>query len=120
MEQPALKQSPSKVGFKIFVFSENRIYCLIILTLMMGQFIIFKLCYPFPDFFSDSYSYIEASFYSSIGLLLLVWRSSFFNTWSGPCRRYTFILQSSISTILGGIRGSFFVFSSSSIRSSFI
>jgi len=63
MEQPALKQSPSKVGFKIFVFSENRIYCLIILTLMMGQFIIFKLCYPFPDFFSDSYSYIEAAFY---------------------------------------------------------
>jgi 4-amino-4-deoxy-L-arabinose transferase-like glycosyltransferase len=30
---------------------------------MAVQFIVFKLCYPFPDFFSDSYSYIEAAFY---------------------------------------------------------
>ena len=63
MEQPTLKQSPSKLSFKDFVFVENKAYCLIILGLMVLQFIVFKLCYPFPDFFSDSYSYIEAAFY---------------------------------------------------------
>lgn len=32
------------------------------LLLLVGQFIIFKLLYPFPDFFSDSYSYIDAAY----------------------------------------------------------
>src|ERR1700722_5416454 len=26
-----------------------------------AQFILFKLCYPFPDFMSDSYNYIESA-----------------------------------------------------------
>jgi hypothetical protein len=61
MEQAATKQSPSIASFKSYVLVENRVYCLIILGLMMLQFIIFKLLYPFPDFFSDSYSYIMAA-----------------------------------------------------------
>jgi hypothetical protein len=63
MEQLMLKQSPSRLKFKDFVLAENKVYCLIILSLMTVQFTVFKLCYPFPDFFSDSYSYIEAAFY---------------------------------------------------------
>lgn len=61
MQQLLIKQRPSSVSFKTFVLGENKIYCLLILGLMMLQFIIFKLCYPFPDFFSDSYSYIMAA-----------------------------------------------------------
>jgi hypothetical protein len=61
MEQIAIKQSPSTTSFKTYVLAENRIYCLTILGLMTLQFIIFKLLYPFPDFFADSYSYITAA-----------------------------------------------------------
>lgn len=46
-----VKQSPSQSSFRVFALRENKIYCLIILALMILQFIIFKLCYPFPDFF---------------------------------------------------------------------
>jgi 4-amino-4-deoxy-L-arabinose transferase-like glycosyltransferase len=63
MEQLSLKQPPSRLSFRDFVLKENKVYCLVILALMAVQFIVFKLCYPFPDFFSDSYSYIEAAFY---------------------------------------------------------
>ena len=35
---------------------------MLILFLVIVQFIVFKLLYPFPDFFSDSYSYIEAAY----------------------------------------------------------
>jgi hypothetical protein len=61
MVQSIIKQSPSQVSFKEFVLRENKVYCLIIIGLMLLQFIIFKLCYPFPDFFSDSYSYLDAA-----------------------------------------------------------
>jgi len=61
MEQSIIKQSPSQVSFRAFVFTQNRVYGLIILTLMMLEWVIFKLCYPYPDFFSDSYSYITAA-----------------------------------------------------------
>jgi hypothetical protein len=63
MEQLSTKQYPSRASFRNYVFIENKVYCLIILALMLLQFIIFKLCYPFPDFFSDSYSYISAAYY---------------------------------------------------------
>jgi len=33
-----------------------------IIALAVVQFIVFKLLYPFPDFFSDSYSYIAAAY----------------------------------------------------------
>jgi hypothetical protein len=62
MNHLTVKQLPSNVSFKKYVFIENKVYCLIILSLMMLQFIMFKLCYPFPDFFSDSYSYIAAAY----------------------------------------------------------
>jgi hypothetical protein len=40
----------------------NRRRLLIALTGMILQFVIFKFLYPFPDFFSDSYSYIYAAY----------------------------------------------------------
>lgn len=40
----------------------NRRYLLWALGLCIVQFIIFKVCYPYPDFFSDSYSYIFAAY----------------------------------------------------------
>ena len=57
-----LKQSPSQKSFWDYLYGENKIYSLLILFLVICQFIIFKLLYPFPDFFSDSYSYIEAAY----------------------------------------------------------
>src|SRR5882757_2231359 len=39
----------------------NRTFLLIALGGTVLQFIIFKILYPFPDFFSDSYSYIYAA-----------------------------------------------------------
>src|SRR5258708_23761784 len=49
--------------FLHFVFNQkqNRQLCWIALAGTLGQFILFKLLYPFPDFFSDSYSYIYAA-----------------------------------------------------------
>jgi hypothetical protein len=57
-----LKQAPSGKSFYTYVYTENKIYSLLIISLVILQFIIFKLLYPFPDFFSDSYSYIEAAY----------------------------------------------------------
>jgi len=57
-----LKQSPSVGTFRAFIISENKVYILIIASLILAQFIIFKLMYPFPDFFSDSYSYLFAAY----------------------------------------------------------
>jgi hypothetical protein len=57
-----LKQAPSKRSFKEYLWEENKIYSLLMIFLMVVQFIIFKLCYPYPDFFSDSYSYIIAAY----------------------------------------------------------
>jgi len=56
-----LKQEPSGKSFFDYLYVENKIYSLLILTLVVAQFILFKLLYPFPDFFSDSYSYISAA-----------------------------------------------------------
>jgi len=56
-----LKQEPSQKSFFTYLYAENKIYSLLILGLVILQFIIFKLLYPFPDFFSDSYSYIAAA-----------------------------------------------------------
>jgi hypothetical protein len=63
MEQAPNKQAPASISFRDFIFVENKIYNLVILGLMLFQFIIFKLCYPFPDFFSDSYSYLMAGYF---------------------------------------------------------
>lgn len=46
------------VSFKAFIFIENKGFCEIMLALVMLQFAVFKLCFPFPDFISDSYNYI--------------------------------------------------------------
>ena len=52
-----------EISFLNFILQEkvNRIYCRIALVGTLTQFVIFKLLYPFPDFFSDSYSYIFAA-----------------------------------------------------------
>ncbi|MBS1597448.1 MAG: hypothetical protein JST75_04440 [Bacteroidetes bacterium] len=50
-------------SFNDFIFREkkNNRYFFIAAALTIFQFVIFKLLYPFPDFFSDSYSYIYAA-----------------------------------------------------------
>ncbi|HEV2353921.1 MAG TPA: hypothetical protein VGR89_06750, partial [Puia sp.] len=55
------KQSPSNLSFKEYVFKDNGTFLLIITGIMLLEFVIFKILYPFPDFFSDSYSYITAA-----------------------------------------------------------
>src|ERR1044072_1373258 len=39
----------------------NKKYLLIATAGIFIQFIVFKLCYPFADFFNDSYTYIDAA-----------------------------------------------------------
>jgi hypothetical protein len=59
-------------SFWSFVWKErpNRAYLLIAVTATIVQFTIFKILYPFPDFFSDSYSYIYAA---SANLDINIW-----------------------------------------------
>jgi hypothetical protein len=53
----------TNTSFLKFVISDkyNKRLSTIALALALIQFIIFKLLYPFPDFFSDSYSYLYAA-----------------------------------------------------------
>lgn len=51
---------PSFVQF-IWLPGAHREYCLIALVGTIVQFIAFKQFYPFPDFISDSYSYIDTA-----------------------------------------------------------
>ena len=57
--------SETKLSFTHFIFKlkRNRILLLIFCIGTLIQFCIFKLLYPFPDFISDSYSYIETNIY---------------------------------------------------------
>ncbi|MHA4811795.1 hypothetical protein ACX0G9_27105 [Flavitalea flava] len=57
-----LKQIPSINSFRQYIYGENKVYSALIIFLMICQFIVFKLLYPFPDFFSDSYSYLYAAY----------------------------------------------------------
>ncbi|PWV47082.1 hypothetical protein C7475_109170 [Chitinophaga sp. S165] len=51
-------------SFTTFVFfnTANRHFLLSILLCTIIEFWLFKICYPYPDFFSDSYSYIFAAY----------------------------------------------------------
>ncbi len=62
MEKFLQKQSPSSASFRDYVFAENKAYLLIMAGILLIEFVIFKILYPFPDFFSDSYSYIRAAY----------------------------------------------------------
>jgi len=62
MEKLLQKQSPSSASFKEYVFTDNKVYLLIMTGILLLEFVIFKILYPFPDFFSDSYSYIRAAY----------------------------------------------------------
>jgi len=54
-----------KSSFISFIFGEtlNRKYLLIAVIGTIVQFVVFKMLYPFPDFISDSYSYIATNIY---------------------------------------------------------
>jgi hypothetical protein len=62
MEKLLQKQSPSSARFKDYVFTDNKVYLLIMTGVLLLEYVIFKILYPFPDFFSDSYSYIRAAY----------------------------------------------------------
>jgi len=64
------KQNPSILSFKQYTLQENKAYCIIIIGLALFQWILFKFLYPFPDFFSDSYSYIAAA---DLNLKVNIW-----------------------------------------------
>jgi hypothetical protein len=50
-------------SFRVYVFGSriHRQYIWLALVLSIVQFVAFKLCYPYPDFISDSYNYIESA-----------------------------------------------------------
>lgn len=56
---------PTGTPFLSFILNSryNKMYLLIALAGGLLQFTIFKILYPFPDFISDSYSYIETNLY---------------------------------------------------------
>ncbi len=56
------KQLPSEKSWAEYLWTDTRVYSLLMLGIMCVEFTIFKLLYPFPDFFSDSYSYIYAAY----------------------------------------------------------
>jgi len=57
--------SDKEPGFRSFVLGEkqNRKYLVIALAGTVIQFVLLKILYPFPDFISDSYSYIATNVY---------------------------------------------------------
>ena len=56
-----LKEIHTNKAFSTYLRKENRIYNAIVLVVLIVQFSVFKMLYPYPDFFSDSYSYIFAA-----------------------------------------------------------
>jgi hypothetical protein len=54
-------QSSTSIGFVLSIWKQRRSLLLLGIGLSIAQFTLFKLLYPFPDFFSDSYSYIFAA-----------------------------------------------------------
>jgi hypothetical protein len=56
-------QPTNTESFSHFLFKNagNKKYLLIALAGIVVQFVVFKLCYPFADFFNDSYTYINAA-----------------------------------------------------------
>jgi len=78
-----VKQAPSQKSFFTYLYVENKIYNLLMLILIIAQFIVFKLLYPFPTSFPtviviskrpgviwmsiSGLSGIASSYYSSIG-----------------------------------------------------
>lgn len=56
-----LKERHSGMSFGKYM-RENSIYNGLMLFLFVVQFLLFKAFYPYPDFFSDSYSYLYAAY----------------------------------------------------------
>ena len=57
-EQLDISVAPS---FSHFVFREKARYLKIAIPALILQFVVFKWLYPYPDFISDSYSYIDTA-----------------------------------------------------------
>lgn len=60
--QQAEEENPS-FGVYVFTSRAHHQYLWLALVLSITQFVAFKLCYPYPDFISDSYNYIESAQY---------------------------------------------------------
>jgi len=62
---PTMENAQIKGSFRHFIFQkkENKKLLFIALAGAIAQFFAFKLLYPFPDFISDSYSYIDTNLY---------------------------------------------------------
>lgn len=57
------KKEPSPFWEFLFHTKTNKQYLQISAVCTILEFVIFKLLYPYPDFISDSYSYIESNLY---------------------------------------------------------
>jgi hypothetical protein len=59
----AVPQEQGTDSFSYFVFkaAANKNYLSIALAGIAVQFIVFKICYPYADYFNDSYTYIDAA-----------------------------------------------------------
>jgi hypothetical protein len=55
------RQESDQRTFITHVLGENKLFRWLMVLVVFLQFILFKLLYPYPDFFSDSWSYIYAA-----------------------------------------------------------
>lgn len=60
---PGIDSPPNSISFSRFVFknSLNKKYLFWALAGIVVQLVVFKLCYPFADYITDSYTYIDAA-----------------------------------------------------------
>lgn len=58
-----MEASQSKRPFLAFIIKDktNRTFLWVALVVLLIEWILFKIVYPYPDFFQDSYSYIDAA-----------------------------------------------------------
>jgi hypothetical protein len=63
MNNPATTSSITKLSYCAYIWriKTNRDLLLFSLGISVGLFLVFKVFYPYPDFFGDSYSYIYAA-----------------------------------------------------------
>jgi len=102
---PATKEYPAAPGLKLnirypewltSVFHQKTIQRYILIALLggAGQFTIFKIFYPFPDFISDSYSYIDTNMYDMGANLWPIGYSKFLMLIHGISHSHVFLIFS--------------------------
>ena len=96
-------QTPSFLSF-IFDDNQHHKYLRLILIACAVQFVVFKILYPFPDFFSDSYSFIATAA-----------KGENFNIWPIGYSKFLYAVRTVTSSSLAVVAIQYFVMTFSSL-----